>query len=45
MSYYKKIKLDVAYEVLAFVGDVVLWAAAVAALTGMALWTWTRVLG
>ena len=36
-------KLDETFEVLAFAGDVVLWAAAVAALTGMAVWTWTRV--
>jgi len=38
-------KIDTIYEMLAFVGDVVLWAAAVAALAGMAMWMWTRVLG
>lgn len=40
MSFYRKTWWDITYDVLAFVGDVVLWAAAVAALTGMAVWTW-----
>ena len=38
-------KIDTIYDVLSFAGDVVLWAAVVAALTGMAVWTWQRVLG
>jgi len=37
-------KMDIAYEVLTLAGDVILWAVAVAALAGMAVWTWTRAL-